>query len=378
MSSPPCVAVVLPSSEGFGPEAVGAIGMLVQRLGAASGFATVVIGADRTPAPFSVPAYRAAPGPAWLPVPRSVRYAIGVADALRRLRPSLIEVHNRPLLAGKLARRFPGTPTTLFLHNDPRGMRGMRSAAERRALLGRLARVVAVSEWVRSRLAEIEATDGLAETAARLLVLRNCIDLAGLPPPRSAAERSRRILYVGRIVPEKGPDRFIAACARALPGLPGWRAEMLGARRLRALRSRAAGRESAFEAGVRRAAEGAGISLAGYRPHHEILAAMAEAAIVVVPSRWEEPFGLTALEAMASSAALICSPRGNLPALTGGAALLADPDDPDALAAAITELARDPERRGGLGAAGRQRARCFDVPAVAASLDALRRAVLDL
>ena len=103
---------------------------------------------------------------------------------------------------------------------------------------------------------------------------------------------------------------------------------------------------------------------------------MARAAIVIVPSRWPEPFGLTALEAMASGAALICSARGALPEVAGEAALYADPDDPDALAEAITLLARDPERRAALGAAGRERARRFDVGQAAAALRALRRAVL--
>ena len=61
---------------------------------------------------------------------------------------------------------------------------------------------------------------------------------------------------------------------------------------------------------------------------------MARAAIVVVPSRWPEPFGLTALEAMACGAALLCSPRGGLPEAAGDAAQTIDPDDPAAMAAA--------------------------------------------
>ena len=71
----------------------------------------------------------------------------------------------------------------------------------------------------------------------------------------------------------------------------------------------------------------------GYRDHPEVLAAMARAAIVVVPSRWAEPFGLVALEALASGAALICSPRGGLPEVAGDAAVYADPDQPTEIAA---------------------------------------------
>ena len=89
-----------------------------------------------------------------------------------------------------------------------------------------------------------------------------------------------------------------------------------------------------------------------------------------------ESFGLAALEAMACGAALLCSPRGGLPEVVGDAAVMIDPDHPDAIAAALVALARDPPRRTALGAAGRARAEKFDVAHAAAARDALRRDVL--
>jgi glycosyltransferase involved in cell wall biosynthesis len=127
---------------------------------------------------------------------------------------------------------------------------------------------------------------------------------------------------------------------------------------------------------VRDAARAAGVKLLGYRDHPDVLATLARASIVVVPSRWQEPFGLTALEAMASGAALICSPRGGLPEVAGDAALYAEPDEPPRLADAILALARDDARREGLAAAGRARARRFDLPSTLASLASLRHATL--
>ena len=101
---------------------------------------------------------------------------------------------------------------------------------------------------------------------------------------------------------------------------------------------------------------------------------MARAAIVVVPSRWPEPFGLTALEAMASGAALVSSGRGGLAELTAGAALRVDPDRPDALADALRRLANDPSERRRLAEAGRLRAREYDLPAARIRLEAWREA----
>jgi UDP-glucose:(glucosyl)LPS alpha-1,2-glucosyltransferase len=96
----------------------------------------------------------------------------------------------------------------------------------------------------------------------------------------------------------------------------------------------------------------------------------------VVPSRWPEPFGLTALEAIASGAVLIASPRGGLREVAGDIAVYIDPEDPGSIAQAMLSLARDPARLAALGEAGRQRARQFDVSAAATQLAELRCAVL--
>jgi glycosyltransferase involved in cell wall biosynthesis len=364
--SDPLVAVVLPPREGFGPGRTGAVGMIAQRLATVPGpFRTLVVGGRQDGPEFAAPAFRAV-APTWLDWGNiNKRHAAAVARSLRPMRPALVEVHNRPEMALALARLLPEARVVLFLHNDPLTMRETRSAAERSRLLGRLARVVTVSDYLRSRLLE-----GVTPPSGRMpAVLPNCIDLGALPPP--PAMRERLILFVGRVVPEKAPDVFVAACAEALPQLPGWRAEVIGADRFRQDSP-----DTGFVRSVRAAAEAAGVRLLGYREHAETLAAMARAAIVVMPSRWQEPFGLTALEAMASGAALVCSARGGLPEVGGDAAVYADPDDPPSFAAAIVALAADPARLAARAGAGRKRARRFDLSDAAVMLHALRRDIL--
>jgi Glycosyltransferase len=127
---------------------------------------------------------------------------------------------------------------------------------------------------------------------------------------------------------------------------------------------------------LRPAAATAGVRLSGFQTHDAVLAAMARASIVVVPSRWAEPFGLVALEAMACGAALVCSMRGGLAELVGDAAEPCDPDDPAALAETLFALASSTEARATLAARGLARARCFDTPLVAEALDGWRARVL--
>jgi len=337
--------------------------MIAHRLSATPGFRAVLIGGPQAGPTFAESDFRIARPPLWLPGSINTRYASGAARILRRLRPALIEVHNRTEVALALVRRLPGVPVSLFLHNDPQSMRSARTPAERQRLLSRVAQIVTVSDYLRRRLLE-----GIAAPATIPVVLPNCIDLSALPPPQP---RDRVIRFVGRVVPEKAPDAFVAACAIALPQLPGWRAEIIGSDRFRADSP-----DTGFVRAVRVAAGPAGVAMAGYHDHPEVLAALARAAIAVVPSRWEEPFGLAALEAMACGAALICSTRGGLPEVAGDAALYADPENPAAMAAAIVDLARDDARRDSLAAAGRARARGFDLPATHAALAALRHALI--
>ncbi len=128
-----------------------------------------------------------------------------------------------------------------------------------------------------------------------------------------------------------------------------------------------------FLTGLGPQAAAAGIRLHGHLPHAAVLAAMARAAIVLVPSRWQEPFGMTALEALACGAALIVSPRPGLLEVVGDAALQAEPDDPAALAGAILRLAGDEALRRRLSEQGRARAARFEAGAARARLAVLRR-----
>jgi glycosyltransferase involved in cell wall biosynthesis len=358
------VATILPPHEGFGPASIGAVGNVARLLATAPGFAALILGGPQAAPPYRDLPFQAVRPALWWPGNVNLRYGAALTRVLRRADPELVEVHNRPELALMLARRLRPRPVTLFLHNDPQEMRRARSAAERTRLLDALAGVVTVSDYLRGRL-----LDGVAPPRRPPAVLPNPIDLAALPPPPAA--REPLILFVGRIVPEKGPDIFAAACATALPRLPGWHAAMIGADRFRTDSP-----DTAFSRRVSAEARAAGVRMLGYCDRVAVLRAMARAAIVVVPSRWQEPFGLVALEALASGAALVCADRGGLPEVAGDAAIYIDPSDPAALSAAILALAEDPARRAALGQAGLQRARLFHAPLIAARLAALRRQVL--
>ena len=91
-----------------------------------------------------------------------------------------------------------------------------------------------------------------------------------------------------------------------------------------------------------------GVEARGHVPTAEVDDLMRRAAALVFPSLYEG-FGLPPLEAMACGCPVASSNAGSLPEVVGDAARLFDPLDPEAIAAGVDEVLREPaawSRRG--------------------------------
>lgn len=391
--APGGIAVVLPPSEHFSPVNAGAISLCVRD------FAVYSRDRDRI-AVYGVEVEQPFDDVAFVPVrPRGLigsrrrRYLAGLRQRLRVRPPALIEIHNRAEFVDRIARWFPRARLALHLHNDPQAMRAAGTVVERRALLDRLNAVYCVSAYIRDRL-----LDGIDDEAAheKVHVIHNGIDTvatAGLVEKLNmaggtdAAGRDPVILFVGRIVADKGALLFVEAAGQALEGLPGWRAVMVGADRPSAGAVDTA-KLTEYERKVHAAVDGlnrslgprggeSAITMTGFMPFDRVLETFGRAAIAVVPSQWPEPFGRTALEAMAMGCPVIATPRGGLPDVLGDTGAMLRLDDPAVLASQIRELAGDAGQRAAMGAAERVRAReAFDIRVVTSALDRVRASLL--
>jgi glycosyltransferase involved in cell wall biosynthesis len=234
--------------------------------------------------------------------------------------------------------------------------------------------------WSRMRRAVFARLDGLiagnreAESLARELGYRGPaivlpqlgIDLPAESPRESSTEL--RVVFAGRLVPEKGVDLLLGALARvAAP----WRLTVVGDGPERARLEHLAAEPSL----------GARVRFAGAQPHAAVARFLAAADVLVLPSRasasWREQFGHVLVEAMAEGTAVIGSTCGAIPEVVGEAGLVFPEDDAGALAAHLATLAGEPARARALGDAGRRRvAEHYTHEAIAARTRAFHEAVI--
>jgi glycosyltransferase involved in cell wall biosynthesis len=247
--------------------------------------------------------------------------------------PDLIEVFNRPVMALELGRRLPGIPIMARLGNDARTQVGMQTPARRRALLERCAEIHCSSHFIRNCFLDGLGPDG--SERVRVVYL-------GFARPRVQPQHKRKkIVYIGRVLPEKGVLPLVEAFAQVLPRHPQWSAKLIGARAFKPSESL-----SPYERAVaKRAGSIAQIELTGFMPHDEAMQELESAAIAIVPSLWEEPFGRAAAEALASGCALISSSGGGLREIAEGRGILIDNVNAGTLSVALERLMLDDAER---------------------------------
>ena len=205
---------------------------------------------------------------------------------------------------------------------------------------------------------------------ARWETVHNGVEMDAEPGPPGDT-----ILLAGRVSPDKGVHVLLEAFRALCEGRDDLRLELIGDE---ALPPRSMQVRLDEEPRVRRLARFYGrpgylrpllaelpaavaerVTHTTWIEHDRMRAAYGRAAVVVLPSVWEEPFGMPAVEAMAAGRPVVASRVGGLPEVVrdGETGLLVPPDDPGALARAVATVLDDAELGRRLGEAGRRRAR---------------------
>ncbi|RMI06845.1 glycosyltransferase family 4 protein [Cellulomonas triticagri] len=272
--------------------------------------------------------------------------------------------HNAPQLVPLVHERHAAV---LYAHNLL-----LRTYTPREAdrVLGRAAAIVCVS----GDLAEQTAVHLPAALRSRLRVVPNGVDTTRFTPRADPARGERlRVVFVGRMIRDKGADVLLDALA--LLDRDDVEVTLVGSQNFDAAASL-----SPFEREVaqKAAALGDRVRLVPFRPRAEVADLYREADVVVVPSRWAEPFALTVMEGMASGVPVVASAIGGIPEVMGDAGVRVRPDDPADLAAALTALADDEMLRRTVGRGCRLHAEARDWAWARGRLDAVLAEVAGL
>lgn len=271
------------------------------------------------------------------------RFAREVAALKRDFRPDAIHVHSdgfMPWLHVLTLGASPA-PTVVTLHTPRANMQLPHPILDR--LLSSASRVVAVSEATRR---EWEKVHG-ALLAGAEVILNGILPRAETPRPLDFVAPT--LLCLGRLDQVKGFDVALRAFARLAPAWPATRLVLAGDGPARTrLEELAAQLELAPPRVVFR----------GWVAPEAVAAEINEASLVLMPSRWEEPFGLVAVETALMGRPLIASRIGGLREIVseGETGLLVPPEDPAGLADATASLLREPDRARAMGSAARTRA----------------------
>ena len=337
ISPAPKIDILLPAKERFSPSNAGAISGVVRDLVQASRAANQVriIGTDVDTSLMPDHFTGLLPKRRWLNghnIGLAAAYldminATGVAD--------LVEVHSRCHVARYLLQRQPSLRVSLYLHNDPRQMKGGRSASQRRYLLEKLSGIICVSDYIRNCF--LDGLGDCGDLASKIGVARNGAH-RWLKKP---AVKENLILLAGRMVPEKGILECATAVAQILPDHPSWTLIVAGAKRFE--ESAPDSYEDKIAAVIAPLKERA--KLLGFIPIAEMRDWQARAAISACPSLWHDPMPKALLESLAAGCALITTRRGGIPEAAEGRALIVDTPSVQNFANGFDKLLGDSEFR---------------------------------
>ena len=206
----------------------------------------------------------------------------------------LIEIHNRPLILSHLVKKIKSR-FIFYFHNDPLSMKGSKSISERLFILENVQKIIFVSKWTQNQFFL-----GLDEK------LKTKTDV--IYPSVNKEKKIKKFKYItfaGKLNSSKGYDIFKEAILTILNEFSNWKAFSAGDEDRRSIYIKHKNHTEL-----------------GFLKHKKILNLLNKSEIAIVPSRWEEPFGRTALEASSRGCATIISDKGGLTETTDHAVIL--------------------------------------------------------
>ena len=245
--------------------------------------------------------------------------------------PDVIVAHNDAFVIRYLRRWAPHATVVLWLHNQPLNLPRRCRATDRADL------IVAVSDFLAGRAAAPLGID-----PAEIVTIHNGVDAVAFHPRPGFDEPSKplRVLCLGRLDSTKGADIALAAVRQLAGNGVQIELDVVGSAWFSATPGVP---KDPWADGFIAELSAAGAVHTPHVPRDQVTTLLRAHDVVCVLSRWDDPFNLVVLEAMASGCAVVASSRGGIPEAAGGAAELVPSDDPDSVATILGEWASQPD-----------------------------------
>lgn len=282
--------------------------------------------------------------------PPAKPYIRSAGRYLKKLRPAVIQVENRPRYAALLKRCNAKTPVVLSLHSVKYISEPYISARELRACFRRTDAIVVNSHFLKEQIVRLDAA-----AEPKITVNHLGVDTSRFVSRWTPEEQHKRlerleglglsgkkiILYVGRFIPIKGVHHLLAAMPAVIRHEPEAVLILVGGAYYGSNRS------TPYVARLHRMAVGLKphIRFVPFVSHNEVPDWFRLADVVVVPSVGKEAFGLVNVEAMATGVPVIASAAGGMKEIIvhGRSGWLVDPGKIDEqLPEAISSVLGDP------------------------------------
>ena len=199
---------------------------------------------------------------------------------------SLIEIHNRPDYIDRIYKFNKNL--VLYFHNNPLEMKSSKSVSDRINIFNKCQKIIFNSKWTLSKFKE-----GISKNL--LTTKLEVINQSTSKKMINFKEKRKIILFVGRLNKSKGYDIFGKAIINILDNYPDWKAIVIG-----------------DEPREKLIFKHKNLKILGFQKYNSVTRWFIKSDISVVCSRWNEPFGRTALEASSAGCAVIISNRGGL------------------------------------------------------------------
>lgn len=275
-------------------------------------------------------------------------YAARVAKLLQneKLHEQPLVISNDPELAVFLSGRLPGARIIHHFHNQ------MTMTARWKARLSAASvQCTAVSNFTRDW---VQNHYSLAPDAVQTVY--NGVDSEMFHPAQEPPPGAPVLNFVGRTGIEKGADLLLeAALHLSESGAPAFGVQIVGANHWDGNRLDSYQQRLIAQAQQLRA-RGIEVHQTGHLNRGEVPAQFRRAHVHVVPSRWDEPFGLTTVEGMASGLATVASNTGGSPEIIAEAGFLFERENAADLADKLRPLLQESDLRQDYGRRARQRA----------------------